>query len=341
MPSSKIANYGVDLFKLSVNPGGNVVVNTSGGKFRIDGDLDVSGTVTTVSSEDLNVTDNVITVNSGEAGTGVSKGTAGIEVDRGEVPNLQIIYNEGTFDNNGVQLTEGFFSFNYANDPTQLLGIYTNSIKTQGTDLFLLDKNSTGLVIVNSVNYAGTLWNYTPFVELISESDLRSPSDVDALVNAKALIDYVDSYHLYNWQDRIISLDNADTRVVADAETVKNVKIIVGDATIGEFTLDGAKFTNVIVKNEIQTLTGNDLILNPDQNVSVSNKKIIDLADPVLPTDAVNLQYLESRIGNLGLFDLIDPTTLVDGSMLVYNGTTEKFEGTTVLNKQTIDAGTY
>lgn len=353
MPSSKIANYGVDLFKLMVNPGGTVEINTSGGDFRIDGSLVVSGSTTTVSSQDLNVIDNIITVNSGETGNGVSKTVAGIHIDRGdgiEYPDAYFLFDESlvsgySFDVLNRPTTSGAFKF--SNDNGDLLGIYTSSIRTlpdQDTNLanlYLLDEAVSGLIIVRSQNYEQGLFEYEINSTIITEAGLRSPTDQDALVNAQALINYVDSYHLYNWQDRIVAQDNSDTRVVADAETVKNVQIIVGNTAIGRFTLNGAEFTNVIVKNEIQTPSGTNLILNPDQDVSVSNKRIIDLADPIQPKDAVNLQYLEYRIGNLGLFDLIDSTLLEDGSLLIYNGITEKFEGSTILEKQTIDAGTY
>jgi hypothetical protein len=342
MPSSKIANYGVDLYKLKVNPGGKIDV--SAGEFRVDGDLVVTGSTTFVSSEDLNITDNIITVNSGETGSGVTKDLAGLEVDRGEFPNAQILFDENLIDIGNDSTVRGSFRFSFDNG--ELASVYASSIKTLGnSDLYLLDEtNTSGLVIVSSANYSGNLFNYSPGSEPIPEANLRSPADEDALINAKSLIDYVDSYHLYNWQDRIVSLDNPDTRVVADSETIKNVKIIVGNSTIGEFTLDGATFTNVAVKGQITTFLANsDLVLAPNGtgNVNVSNKKIVNLADPTAPTDAVNVRYLESRIGNLDLFDSIDISGLEDGSMLVYNGTTEKFEGTKLLDNQIIDAGIY
>lgn len=353
MPSSKIANYGVDLFKLMVNPGGTVQIDTSGGDFRIDGSLVVSGSTTTVSSQDLNVIDNIITVNSGETGNGVSKTVAGIHVDRGdslEYPDAYFLFDESlvsgySFDILNRPETSGAFKF--SNDNGDLLGIYTSSIRTfpdpdtNLANLYLLDEASRGLIIVRSQSYEQSLFEYELNSTIITESSLRAPEDADALVNAQALIDYVDSYHLYNWQDKIVAVDNADTYVLADADTVKQVQVIVGNTEIGRFTLNGAEFTNVIVKNEIQTPSGTNLILNPDQNVSVSNKRIINLADPIDLTDAVNLQYLEERLGNLSLFDLIDPTSLDDGAVLIYNGITEKFEGSTTLDKQIIDAGTY
>ena len=60
----------------------------------VAGNLTVEGTTTTVGSEDMSVKDNQITLNSGEEGAGVSKGTAGIVVDRGTETNYNIIFDE-------------------------------------------------------------------------------------------------------------------------------------------------------------------------------------------------------------------------------------------------------
>lgn len=60
----------------------------------IDGNLIVGGNSTNVYKTDLNVTDNIITLNSGEAGNGVSLGTSGISVDRGTQSNVAIVWNE-------------------------------------------------------------------------------------------------------------------------------------------------------------------------------------------------------------------------------------------------------
>lgn len=60
----------------------------------INGNLSVTGTTTTVNSEDLVVKDNIITLNSGDAGEGVSKGTAGIEINRGTQTKYQVIFDE-------------------------------------------------------------------------------------------------------------------------------------------------------------------------------------------------------------------------------------------------------
>ena len=62
----------------------------------IQGDLTINGTLTSVSSTDLVISDNVITLNNGETSASITLGTAGIEVDRGTGSNAVLIYNEAT-----------------------------------------------------------------------------------------------------------------------------------------------------------------------------------------------------------------------------------------------------
>lgn len=72
----------------------NVIVATH--TMFVDGNLLVGGNTTQVTKTDLYITDNLITVNKGETGSGVTLGRAGLEVDRGLSANVQIIYNEST-----------------------------------------------------------------------------------------------------------------------------------------------------------------------------------------------------------------------------------------------------
>ncbi len=75
-----------------INPLANVTISTN--TVYIDGNLFVGGNSTNVYKTELNVTDNIITVNAGETGPGVTLNTAGVEVDRGSLPNVSIVWNE-------------------------------------------------------------------------------------------------------------------------------------------------------------------------------------------------------------------------------------------------------
>jgi len=68
--------------------------DTITGNLTIIGDLYVSGTTVTIDVANLNVGDNIILVNSGETGAGVTLINAGMEVDRGSLTNYQFVFNE-------------------------------------------------------------------------------------------------------------------------------------------------------------------------------------------------------------------------------------------------------
>jgi len=60
----------------------------------VRGNLYVIGTATTIYTEDLSIKDNLITINSGETNSGVTKRYAGIEVDRGALTNYVFLFDE-------------------------------------------------------------------------------------------------------------------------------------------------------------------------------------------------------------------------------------------------------
>jgi hypothetical protein len=60
----------------------------------VTGNLLVSGTTTTVNTTDTLIEDNIITLNRGELGAGVTLGTAGIEIDRGSLDDAKLVWNE-------------------------------------------------------------------------------------------------------------------------------------------------------------------------------------------------------------------------------------------------------
>ena len=64
------------------------------GNTTVQGNLIVNGTEFTVNTQTVEVKDNIILLNSGQVGSGVSAGTAGISIDRGDEINYQILFDE-------------------------------------------------------------------------------------------------------------------------------------------------------------------------------------------------------------------------------------------------------
>ena len=60
----------------------------------INGNLNVVGTQTTVSTTDTTIADNTIILNDGESGAGVTAGSAGLDIDRGTADNATFQFNE-------------------------------------------------------------------------------------------------------------------------------------------------------------------------------------------------------------------------------------------------------
>ena len=110
-------------------PLANVIVATH--TMFVDGNLLVGGNTTQVTKTELSISDNTITLNKGEVGAGVSLGTAGLEVDRGSVANVSILWNETydrwtlttdgtTFAN--ISTSTGTGSISLVDDPNPTLG---------------------------------------------------------------------------------------------------------------------------------------------------------------------------------------------------------------------------
>ena len=76
---------------------GNVDASEGTSNFNnvnIAGNLTITGTTTNVETTNTNITDNVITLNKGEAGAGVTLTTSGIEIERGTSPNRSLVWTE-------------------------------------------------------------------------------------------------------------------------------------------------------------------------------------------------------------------------------------------------------
>ena len=93
---------------------------TVAGDTIITGDLTVSGTTTTINTSELNIGDNIITLNSDETGT--PSQNAGIEVERGTATNVAIRWNE-TSD-----------AWEFTNDGTTYVAFGTSATFTGTTD---------------------------------------------------------------------------------------------------------------------------------------------------------------------------------------------------------------
>ena len=188
--------------------GGKITFDTgpaaSGGQVLITGNLVVEGTQTTVQATDLDVSDNIITLNAGETGAGVTLIYSGIEVDRGSQPSASLLYDETA--DTWLIANGNAPSLNYDDSNIRLHRIYTNPSTDDG-DLVLIGSGTGVVKVVGTTNY---------------EQQVTADDDIP---NKR----YVDDSILNNPTFQIIAPQSQDTRVIiSDKEITPNISTQAG-----------------------------------------------------------------------------------------------------------------
>ncbi len=81
--------------------------------------------------------------------------------------------------------------------------------------------------------------------------------------------------------------------------------------TLESLNVDNATYIN----NTTISTSANNLILNPANNTAVSNKRIVDMADPVDEQDAATKSYTDARVFDRGISMSMDITGLSNGQI--------------------------
>lgn len=129
-------------YNIKTPDGSKIVLDTGTGDVRVIGNLVIDGDLLNINVTDLHVEDNIIILNHGETGAGVTLDYSGIQIDRGSItPNL-FLWNENIDIPNyrsgdisasagGWELVSGNYpTFNFTNSRLKLREIVTDS----GTD---------------------------------------------------------------------------------------------------------------------------------------------------------------------------------------------------------------
>ena len=136
-------------YRIKTGDAGTIFLDTGTqiGQVYMTGNLVVKGTTTQVDATDLNLKDNIIQVNSGEQGAGVTLGTAGIQVDRGSLVDTQFVFDESVTWNDPVTQTVKTGGFKLRDTNGGNIGLEVRSISTGGGDLYLIN-TGTGVISV-------------------------------------------------------------------------------------------------------------------------------------------------------------------------------------------------
>ncbi len=229
---ARILRINNDDYRLKVQNGGNITLDTgvNVGEVRVTGNLVVDGNYTTINVQDMQVEDNIILLNKGENGTGVTEGFSGIEIDRNNLPNAQLLWDES------------LDKFTFKLDTNELLGIVVGTVATAPTTNLQFDMQSGlgTLRIINSTGYESRVVNN------------------DDIPNKKYINDYVYAFG----GSAVVNLiqfpvaatyGNQDTLVEALASSIKVwVDPGTGLSQVAQFSNNGLDVDNVnILENTI------------------------------------------------------------------------------------------
>ncbi len=197
-------------YNIRAGDGAKITLDTgpavSGGSVRITGDLVVEGETLTISTTSLTISDNIVKLNQGEVGPGVSLIYSGIEVERGNTSsstpqnNASFLYDEST---DSWILAHGAAPgpFNFDASSLRLKQILTNSTTDSG-DLTLIG-TGTGVVKV----FGTTAYE----LQVTHDDDIPNKKFVDDAIQNNPTF-------------QIIAPQSQDTKVViADKEITPNV----------------------------------------------------------------------------------------------------------------------
>ena len=155
----------------------------------LTGNLTVLGIQTTLETVDTAINDNNIVLNNGETGAGVTKGNAGIIIDRGTEPNVALGWDEATdrwvITNDGVTFANiAAFTGNatitsVADDPNPTLGGNLNTVSyeifssadnvTINDTLELTNQSTPANISASSILYANTIGGGTTGIYVVND----------------------------------------------------------------------------------------------------------------------------------------------------------------------------
>jgi hypothetical protein len=293
---SKIVKVSQSDYRLKVKDSGTITLDTGldVGLVVITGNLLVKGNTTTIDTANLQVEDNIILLNKGEGGAGVTEGTAGIEIDRGSVENAQLLWDE-TIDK---------WVLVYA-ETNNLIGIKLDNISTDPTSNIKFDMQAGGgtLRILNSTGY---------------ESRVTDPNDVP---NRKFITDYVLASgglaltdkiffplvgHVPGEEDTLIQLFETNIQFSVRSGGTLNQR--------AQITAQGLTIDDINIFNDtVQNTGSDDLVLTAATN-HVRIDAILNLDDQTVDpaaTGGVSRIYSKSTggPGKTGLFFTNNTTT--------------------------------
>jgi hypothetical protein len=232
-------------YGIKTSESGKILFDTGPGvgEVRMTGNLIVEGDTLTVSAENLDVNDNVIVLNAGETGAGVSLRYSGIQIDRGSLTPVTFVFDENT---DAFQIAVGSpeGTFNFSSSALKLRSILTNADTDDG-DLTLIGSGSGVVKVSGTIAYEQ---------QVTDDDDIPNKKYVDDAIRDNPTFQIVDD----------------DTRViVTDNDVSGSTDYIFNNTGYSTF---GQSAVSIIVEGQLNTQFYSNRV--EIQGLEISNNEI-------------------------------------------------------------------
>jgi hypothetical protein len=289
---SKILKVSQSNYRLQTQSGGTITLDTgtSAGTVVVTGNLNVKGTTTTVESTNTTVTDNILQLNFGQTGNGISSALsyqAGVEIVRGNYSNAQLLFNEQLTYYSSVSTSNVSGTFVLKTADTALKGLRVATIGNDGSTDFVIDMQSGSKAIL-----VGNSPNYDTYVA--NDNHLVTKKWTTSYVVATSGMAVVDK--LYFYSGGTYTSSTSPTLIQAYAS---NIQFSINQVLKATISSTGLLVNNVNINSDTISNPTNNLILTATNN-NVEVNAVLNIDDQITtPTSTVGKtkMYSSATIG--------------------------------------------
>lgn len=251
---SKVVKVSQGDYIVQAQAGGNIVLDIgTNGTVKVTGNLLVVGDSTQVNTTNLTVTDNLITLNQGELGAGVTSGTSGIEIDRGSLPNAEMFWddNKTVYEPVGDTTTQGVFVL--GREDSSYAGLQLSSLIAGNSDIAVSLSSAFVLRVVSTAS-----GGYESLV-----------TDNNDIPNRKFVTDYVSATGGTANVDNIHNLFGPETARVQTGTSI--VEVLIDGDVRETITSAGVAVDNVFISGDTitDTSSGNLVLTANSGNIEI------------------------------------------------------------------------
>ena len=288
---SKVVRVQDGDYKIVTQLNGTITLDTGNqiGQVIVTGDLLVQGNTTTVESETMTVKDNIIYLNYGETGAGVSLGTAGISIERGSAADVSLFFDETTD------------TFRFIDALGNLVPLQSNYITSGNGDLRLFTGVGTGVIsVTGTVNYENNVTD---------DDDIPNKKFVTDYVLASGGVALVDRFYSYSGATQLNTGGRAYDTAAGDPSSRVSFEVdgtvileintagigVVGGAIIDEIAITENFITTTNSNNNLELRASGTGVVLIDDVLGLNNQG----ADPA-STSGMNKIYSKGTVGTGG-----------------------------------------